>query len=570
MDEVDKIIMHQLHQIDASIEPTEELANFTPALVVRAVASCLQEISQSLKDLPRSLPMAMAQRFNVATILAERCQESGYRGDIGYQTFLYPNPVELRRLLMFLIEQLPRERQSEDDANRTSHPLSSREQLERQIRQKLKAQLKMPWVPQFCRMVANRKSLGCNSQCISFEPQLNLNVPSANPEDRSKEVQQYFDQQAPNLFQQTSANCYDLIASVMHKNDLERWGDLPSMDPVTLTSTSDDLVGKALPTSPTQTSTTAEKAAQDNSSEATATSTTTTPLELLGQEVQELRTQTEIMLNHRKMVTSKLNELKIRETTASQEKETIESKLKSHEKLSLVLSEPEENVGKLEALVEATENKRQTLNQQWQDYRRPLLDTLSTLRNAQEAQQVQIIRNSIEKLEQEIIAKSQQHNELNSSLKNATQSVAPRQEYTRRIHEFIKNIRKQREDIFKVLDDTRQLQKQLNVVNAQLQRQFNYTDDLLFQSAKHDLHAKKAYKLLAQLHSNCSELVECVSLTGNVTKEIRDLEVQIDGEKLKNVLSRLQQITGDIQRSEQHIQELQTQIRQVENAITVG
>lgn len=33
----------------------------------------------------------------------------GFPGDIGYQTFLYSNITEVRRVYMFLIERLPKE-----------------------------------------------------------------------------------------------------------------------------------------------------------------------------------------------------------------------------------------------------------------------------------------------------------------------------------------------------------------------------------------------------------------------------------------------------------------------------
>lgn len=36
-------------------------------------------------------------------------QDIGYKGEIGYQTFLYSNEPEIRSLLMFLVEKLPRE-----------------------------------------------------------------------------------------------------------------------------------------------------------------------------------------------------------------------------------------------------------------------------------------------------------------------------------------------------------------------------------------------------------------------------------------------------------------------------
>ncbi|KAH8270206.1 hypothetical protein KR018_005594 [Drosophila ironensis] len=548
MDEVDKIILQQLRQLDPALDPADQLADLTPEQVVRAVSGCLSEIlpdAEAKAALPRTLPPgAMAQRFGVASSLAESCKRGGYRGDIGYQTFLYPNALELRRLLMFLIEQLPRERGEQEEGAGKLQALSQRQLLERRIRRELGKQLRTPWVPQFARCVGNRKPLGCSSLCIDFRPQLNLSVLPAAAEEQAKEVQQYFDQLAPNLFQQTASRSVDLIASVLHKNELDRWGQDSTQTELVLVESEEP--APALVADP-------------------KTVTTSNPLQELSNEVQELRSQCESLLAERKSQAAALGALKLRESKASEEIRRLQPLLKIQERASLVLADPAENVAKLEALLQTTQAKRETLTQQWQDYRKPLLETLETLKSAKEAQHVQGIRASIAQLEKELQEKTQQHNELNGVLRNSNQLAAPRKEYTRRIHEFIGNIRKQKADILKVLDDTRQLQKQLNVVGAQLQRQFNYTDDLLFQSAKHDLHAKRAYKLLAQLHSNCNELVECVSLTGNVTKQIRELEIQIDGEKMKNVLTSLQQITGDIHKFEQHIQDLQAQIQAVQD-----
>lgn len=36
-------------------------------------------------------------------------QALGYNGEVGYQTFLYSNAGDIRRIFMFLIEKLPRE-----------------------------------------------------------------------------------------------------------------------------------------------------------------------------------------------------------------------------------------------------------------------------------------------------------------------------------------------------------------------------------------------------------------------------------------------------------------------------
>lgn len=45
-------------------------------------------------------------------------QELGYRGEIGYQTFLYSNELEIRKVFMFLVDKLPK-----DTAETTEEPL---------------------------------------------------------------------------------------------------------------------------------------------------------------------------------------------------------------------------------------------------------------------------------------------------------------------------------------------------------------------------------------------------------------------------------------------------------------
>lgn len=52
----------------------------------------------------------MSARFRVGTALAQACQSAGYRGDIGYQTFLYSSETDVRKVFMFLVEKLPRKK----------------------------------------------------------------------------------------------------------------------------------------------------------------------------------------------------------------------------------------------------------------------------------------------------------------------------------------------------------------------------------------------------------------------------------------------------------------------------
>ena len=36
-------------------------------------------------------------------------QNLGYKGEIGYQTFLYSNEADIRKVLMFVVEKLPKD-----------------------------------------------------------------------------------------------------------------------------------------------------------------------------------------------------------------------------------------------------------------------------------------------------------------------------------------------------------------------------------------------------------------------------------------------------------------------------
>lgn len=51
----------------------------------------------------------MAIRLKSASYLAEQIKDLGYRDEIGYQTILYFNETEIRKLLIFLIEKLPKD-----------------------------------------------------------------------------------------------------------------------------------------------------------------------------------------------------------------------------------------------------------------------------------------------------------------------------------------------------------------------------------------------------------------------------------------------------------------------------
>lgn len=575
MDEVDKIIIHSLTQIGCKLEAEDEndifgLQHFTPQLLVKTVGKCLQEIKPEAV-LPKTLPENMAQRFTVATTLAEVCSSCGYRGDIGYQTFLYPNTVDVRRLFMFLIEQLPKEQLDggADEDGRENKDDYAR--LMKEIKQKIAKQLKTPWVPQYCRGIANRKPLPCTGLSVDFVPQLNLNIP-LKEDEQSLAGGSSSSYQIPNIFQQIAAGEYDLISSVLHKNSIDVYDDTKSLNEVRLqlirpmeTKISKQVKPLAI--------TTDYPEVKAEILTAQVNTETLTPLQKLSEEVESLKLQNDQIIKERQVAYSKLNQIRQKRTQINTQMEELKKDAKIHERSAVILENPEENLSKLEGLIEKSRERRLAVENQWQIHRTPALkqiEDLQKLRQSKNLQSIHELRTTIQQLEISLREKTNLHAQLGEELKKTANSVASRKEYTQRIYEFIGNIRKQRNDIYKILGDTRDLQKQLNSVSAQLQRQFNYTDDLLFHSAKHDLHAKQAYKFLASLHASCNEICDLVSRSGQMSKETRDLEVQIDRERMRNVAASLEKITTDIQQFEMIIKSMQSDINQVENEIYLG
>lgn len=83
---------------------------------------------------------------------------------------------------------------------------------------------------------------------------------------------------------------------------------------------------------------------------------------------------------------------------------------------------------------------------------------------------------------------------------------------------------------------------------------------VLSQTAKKDEPSKKAYKLLATLHSDCGDLVTLVQETGQILREIRDLEDQIEQERSRNAVKNLEQLTRDLKLVEAEADEVEDRI----------
>ncbi|XP_071276350.1 coiled-coil domain-containing protein 22, partial [Agelaius tricolor] len=148
MEEVDKILIHSLRQAGTAVPPeVQSVRDLSPELVVAAAVRCLRAVSPALgAALSPALPPGISARFRLASELASACQELGFGGDVGYQTFLYSSEHDVRRLLLFLVEKLPR-----DEGERGAETPGKAGALLRAVGARIREHLGTPWVPPPCR-----------------------------------------------------------------------------------------------------------------------------------------------------------------------------------------------------------------------------------------------------------------------------------------------------------------------------------------------------------------------------------------------------------------------------------
>jgi hypothetical protein len=81
-------------------------------------------------------------------------KQLGYKSEIGYQTFLYSNEPDIRRLLMFLVDKIPKDNIGVPD--KEQNVKNKEKKMSTLIAQKLTLMLEQCWTPYYCKQKSIR------------------------------------------------------------------------------------------------------------------------------------------------------------------------------------------------------------------------------------------------------------------------------------------------------------------------------------------------------------------------------------------------------------------------------
>lgn len=504
MEEVDKIIIVTLKSLNGDIEEdVSTIKKLTTEIFVEAVVKMIHIIDPTFQA-SKTLPNSMSAKYKYCAELSDKVKSLGFQGDIGYQTFLYGNEIEVRRTLMYLMERLPREQ-----TKISTHTDTKLEAFKKKLSQ----------------AIVEKVTSSKTNKFISMPLETGIVKPGqAKNSMTPREWREY---------------CIKHLKFITHQ--VEPKLIFPSI--ITLNAYEGKEIKEPFPTIEE------DKEVHYNHNQTEVNISNSIPRDISQSDLNKLSQsiQSEVEeFNKLKREYKQLEKMKKEEEIQlNKNKKNIDI----NEKINIMLPDSDDYIEKLESKINGAHEKMKLLQEQWEEAKKPYLEEKNKRskkqnNNSQYYEQLRQLRETAQVLRNEYEIKTLAFNKLNENLPKKSVN---RSSYTKRILEIINNIKKQDLDISKIINDTKQVQKQLNNVNGKIERCFTLADEMIFRDVSRDEMSRKAYKYLVTLHTDCNDIVKVVTEIGNLKKEIKNLEEQIDLLCSKNIGENLLQIQKDIQ-----------------------
>merc|ERR1711874_334653 len=122
----------------------------------------------------------------------------------------------------------------------------------------------------------------------------------------------------------------------------------------------------------------------------------------------------------------------------------------------------------------------------------------------------------------------------------------PREFYTSRILDLVRQIERLRSGVDQVIEDVKSVQKDINNLNGKLERTFieiTFTMENMINNK--EPYIEQSLDITRKIHANASDIVETIRKTGAIGREIRDMESQIKNEESRDLKSKIGKLSQD-------------------------
>ena len=476
-----------LSDLDTDINSLNQIDNHD---LVNAFIKCVSLIDPgSISNSKFSRTMNIADKYRIASDLANAIKVLGYKAEIGYQTFLYFNEKESRRLFLFLFEKLSKQRQDEPK-HVTKSLLNRLKAVEIDFSKVRSNDERLRWRTDGIEYLNYFMKNELND-CVQFNnPSLFLEWNTLNSNANSK------------LF----SNFYQNSKLVLNKQSIDLdFRNRKSADNSPSKQTNEDrnrVLNKGL-------------AKSDDSDEQIAK--LNEQLKQLGEQLESNERQLKVKeaaLKARKdqldVLNSKFNEKKF-------ELDKVKYSDKSNEELK-------------EGIVRMNDELSET-NQKWQLFNLKYDESVNELKEKTRSiitkfneinEEIQLTKSQIELSNLKLKKIDEQTVELEQSLDE--DNDLDRKFYTKRIFEIINNVKKQEQDIDKILVDIRNLQREINQLTGKVTRTYTVVEETVFKHSNLTDYSKTCYKLISELDATYDKLINEIESCGQTKREILRFE----------------------------------------------
>eukprot|EP01121_Diplochlamys_sp_Union-15-3_P021935 TRINITY_DN9162_c0_g1_i1.p1 TRINITY_DN9162_c0_g1~~TRINITY_DN9162_c0_g1_i1.p1 ORF type:complete len:618 (-),score=124.99 TRINITY_DN9162_c0_g1_i1:15-1868(-) len=612
MEELDTLILKDLRNIGCEIPDIRNVAELKAEVLLSCILKCLKKIAPD-KELPRAASRNMAQKVNQSTQIVNLLKELGYEPNLSYHNLLYTNEADTRKILMWLQERLPKE--DEEDRPTNGDPMSY---LNKNIVGEIEYLVggKNVWAPDFVKAPAIRNQnfydniLPLSTQDL-FSPSSSMylkddvnKLPAMTKYLRSfqKPITAQLDQRdivAPSILEHLSlgysqqiewenewnANGLDSGLSTNDYVKVKRENIIKAMNEILqssyhehiATAISDQEIfgGKSHGAKTKFGRDLAYRHAQG--------------LQALGETEEETAKRTQ---KEREDAQAKLDDIETQIKDNDQKIQNyiqtirqLQSRIKAESRKILELREKHaqleatfgllpkaaENIAQLKQLADEASKRLISMATEWEQHRVPPIIKIRETKhkNSTTDDSTKDILEDIKKMRaemkvkiQQIHAKEERQKQLLEEYKQLNKEN--RSNYTHRILEMVKNVKKQKVEINKILIDTKNLQKDINFSTGTLGRSFTETEELIYKDAsKKDATASAAYKKLASMNEKFNKLTSTVSETGSVRNNSLNLEDNIDKVTKRASTLNMQRIEEDLKQVKSENEQLVAKIKKL-------
>jgi len=469
--------------------------------------------------------------------------------------FLHGSQTDLRRVFIFLLEKLPKVKEQPicDNIDPLQRSLNK-------VRSQIAIEANKLWVPSFCRQRPDKNlAFRTDSSCLTSDWSKRVpSVPVTVLVPSLLEVLTF--QEASVKYQQKVASNRRRQQPVHHQTEINENSSRLALSHFLLHS--DVSTKKVKPQLP-------PKPGQQAKVEADA---------VLAREehCRQLRAQLEHLEDLLKKEQEETERLKERVAQAKQsvgeETTRLEAQTKQvdrEEKLLSLLPDAGEHVRRMEELLVGAGDKMAALEEQWQLVKQPLEDEYQQLVAEKERSGATRLRQELQDTVQDlrlVLDETRSKDEMIAACRSQLEAVPAttltRSFYTQRILSIVANVKKQNEEMKRVLEDVKSIQREINGLQGKVDRIYTITDEMIFQAAKGDDAVRRIYKSLASLHGDCGEILRLVKESGALVRDIKDLEEQVETRQRQDTAAKLRQLTADLEQMRLENQQLQRQIGQ--------